>query len=52
LGVIDEVMETGANPVLIIQGEKRHLVPYLLEKVVKEVNLASNYVIVDWDTDF
>ncbi len=52
LGIIDEVMETGANPVLIIQGEKRHLVPYLPEKVVKEVNLASNYVIVDWDSDF
>jgi len=52
LGIIDEVMETGANPVLVIQGEKRHLVPYLPEQVVKEVNLAANYVIVDWDTDF
>lgn len=52
LGTIDEVMDTGANPVLVIQGEKRHLVPYLPEQVVKEVNLASNYMIVDWDSDF
>ena len=52
LGTIEEVMETGANPVLVIQGEKRRLVPYLPEKVVKEVNLATNYVIVDWDSDF
>lgn len=52
LGTIDEVMDTGANPVLVIQGEQRHLVPYLPEQVVKEVNLASSYVIVDWDSDF
>ncbi len=52
LGEIEEVMDTGANPVLVIQGEKRHLVPYLPEQVVKEVNLAANYVIVDWDSDF
>lgn len=52
LGVVDEVMETGANPVLVIQGEKRHLVPYLPERVIKEVNLALNYIIVDWDADF
>lgn len=52
LGAIEEVMETGANPVLIIQGEQRHLVPYLPEQVVKEVNLALDYLIVDWDPDF
>lgn len=52
LGVVEEVMETGANPVLVIQGEKRHLVPYVLEKIVKEVSLASNSLIVDWDVDF
>lgn len=52
LGTINEVMDTGANPVLVIQGEKRYLVPYLPEQVVKEVNLAENYVIVDWDSDF
>jgi len=52
LGTVDEVMETGANPVLVIQGEKRHLVPYLPDQVVKEVDLASNEMIVDWDLDF
>jgi 16S rRNA processing protein RimM len=52
LGIVEEVMETGAHPVLVIQGEQRHLVPYVPEKVVKEVNLASNNVIVDWDFDF
>ncbi len=52
LGIVDEVMETGANPVLVVQGEVRHLIPYLPEQVIKEVNLASNFLIVDWDQDF
>ncbi len=49
-GNIDEIMETGANPVIVIVGEKRYLVPYL-PHVVKEVDLNSNYMIVDWDMD-
>lgn len=49
-GKIDEVMETGANPVLVVAGEQRVLIPYL-PHVVKEVNLAANKMIVDWDAD-
>lgn len=51
LGTVDEVMETGANPVLVVIGEKRILIPYL-PHVVNEVNLTASYVTVDWDPDF
>lgn len=51
LGTVTEVMDTGANPVLIIQGEQRHLIPYVLDRVVKEVCQASNTILVDWDPD-
>lgn len=52
LGTVEEVMETGANPVLVIQGENRHLVPYVFEKIVKKVDLTSSELLVDWDIDF
>lgn len=52
LGVVNEVMETGAHPVLVIEGEQRYLVPYVLDKIVKKVDLTSNHLIVDWDLDF
>lgn len=52
LGVLDEVKDTGGTPVMIIQGEQRHLIPYVFEKFVKEVDLASNIMTVDWDSDF
>lgn len=51
LGKVKEIIETGANPVIVVVGEKRHLVPYL-PQVVNEVNLSAGYIIVDWDAGF
>lgn len=52
LGRIDHLFETGANDVMVVEGERRRLIPYLWEQVVKEVSLDDRRMVVDWDPEF
>lgn len=52
LGSVDTLIETGANDVLVLDGERRRLLPFVMEKVVKKVDLAANKIVVDWDPEF
>jgi len=58
LGRVDSMLETGANDVLVVKASKdsidkrERLIPYLPDRVVKEVNLESAMITVDWDEDF
>ena len=49
LGDVTGLMATGANDVLIVQGERRRLIPFLPGTRVREVDLAGRRLIVDWD---
>jgi len=52
LGVVDHLIATGANDVLVVKGKREHLVPLLLDDVVLEIDLAAKCMKVDWDPDF
>jgi len=52
LGVIDHMLETGANDVIVVKGDRERLIPYVTGQVVKSVDLAEQLMIVDWDVDF
>lgn len=52
LGVVDSLLETGANDVLVVKGESECLVPYIKDQVIKEVDLRAGTMRVDWDPDF
>lgn len=52
LGQVDHLMETGANDVLVVKGDKERLIPYIPEQVIREIDLAASRIIVDWDPDF
>jgi 16S rRNA processing protein RimM len=52
LGTVTEMMSTGANDVLVVVGEKRHLIPYLPGKSVIEIDDSQRKITVDWDMDF
>jgi 16S rRNA processing protein RimM len=53
LGVIDNLLETGANDVIVVQGEERqHAIPFLQPQIVLEIDLAARKMRVDWDADF
>jgi 16S rRNA processing protein RimM len=52
LGVVTSLMETGVNDVLVVKGEREHLIPYIRDDVVKSIDLSSGVVTVDWDPEF
>jgi len=59
LGSVSDVMETGANDVLVVKanlndgfGKKERLIPYLFEQVVTSVSLETKQICVDWDPGF
>jgi 16S rRNA processing protein RimM len=52
LGRVEKLMETGANDVLVIRGEREHLVPFVQGQYVKRVDLEGGLIEVDWDPDF
>jgi 16S rRNA processing protein RimM len=55
LGQIEQMLETGANDVLVVVAtdasidDERRLLPYLPEQVVQAVDLDAGVMTVDWD---
>jgi len=52
LGRVTEMLDTGANDVMVLAAERRRLVPFLPGRVVKSVDLAGGIIRVDWDATF
>lgn len=52
LGHIERMMETGANDVIVVVGERERLIPFVQGDVVVEVDIAARRIRVDWDPDF
>ena len=51
LGTVTQLMETGANDVMVIEGDRERLVPFVMGDVVIDVDLAAGVITVDWDWD-
>ena len=52
LGVIESLMETGANDVIILQGEPPRAIPFLQNQTILAIDLNARKMLVDWDDDF
>jgi 16S rRNA processing protein RimM len=52
LGKVDRLMDTGANDVLVIRGQRQHLVPFVQGQYVTRVDLEGGLIEVDWDPEF
>jgi 16S rRNA processing protein RimM len=50
LGRVLGIMETGANDVLVVEGERERLLPFIAD-VVREVDIAGGVIRVDWAAD-
>ena len=52
LGTVTELMETGANDVLVVRHQgKDHLIPFVDPWVI-DVDLENQRIEVDWDLDY
>jgi len=51
LGTVSELFSTGSNDVLVVKGEKKRLIPYLTDVILK-VDLINKTIQVDWDPEF
>jgi len=49
LGTLSYFLPVGDTEVMVIEGEKQHLVPFLMDHFVKDINKKEKYIIVDWD---
>lgn len=52
LGSIREMIATGANDVMLVQGERERLIPFIQGEYVRQVDLVARRIIVNWDPDF
>ena len=50
IGKIESLIETTANDVMVINSleNERILIPFVMHKIIKEVNIQLSYVKVDW----
>ena len=51
LGIVQTFLETGANDVLVVKGDKEYLIPFI-PHVILNVDMAKKEIEVDWDKDF
>lgn len=52
LGHVEDVLPTGANDVLVVCGEKRHLIPYIPDMYIVSIDSEQRQIVVDWDEHF
>jgi 16S rRNA processing protein RimM len=52
LGTIESMMETGASDVMVLQGDKERLIPFVMEDIVREIDLVNKQMVVDWQADY
>jgi len=52
LGVVASMLETGADDVMVLRGERERLIPFVIDDIVREVDLDGQRMVVDWRPDF
>lgn len=52
LGTVTDILPTGANDVLVVCGERRHLIPYVPKVHIVSVDPVQRQIVVDWDENF
>ena len=58
LGLVDHLIETGANDVLVVRASEEsidreeRLIPFVRDKVVKSIDLEGGALQVDWEKDY
>ena len=51
LGIVDNMVATGANDVIVVKGTKEHWIPYI-EPFLISLDREERLITVDWDEAF
>jgi 16S rRNA processing protein RimM len=51
LGEVVDLIETGANQVLVVRGDREVLIPFL-DGVIANVDMSARRLVVDWQADY
>ena len=51
-GKVVRLLQTGANDVLVVKGDRERCIPYIRPNVVCRVSLQDKLIEVDWDPEF
>jgi len=52
LGTVAGILPTGANDVLVVQGERERMIPFIRPDTIVSVDLDAGLIVVDWDPEF
>lgn len=52
LGTVSHLLATGANDVLVVQGDRERMIPWVQPQFVTGVDFDAGTITVDWDPDF
>ena len=52
LGVVDHLLDTGANEVLCVQGESGEMLIPFIAQAIKHVDVGARVIQVDWAADY
>ena len=51
LGQVDHLLDTGSNDVMVVRGEARHLIPFIVGDTVLSVDLDAGFIQIDWEVN-
>lgn len=52
LGVVESLLETGANDVLVVKGKQGEVLIPFISSVIQQVSLQDKIIRVDWQADY
>lgn len=52
LGTVRSLYENGAQDVLVVQGDRQRLIPFVGGPIVQTVDLAARKIVVDWQPEY
>ena len=51
LGRVVDILETGANDVLVVEGDRRRSIPFVMGEVISRVDPDDAIITVEWEWD-
>ncbi len=51
-GRVSHLFSTGANDVLVVQGERERMIPFAMPDYIVSIDFDAGLIVVDWDADF